>query len=132
MFGFQYLPASLWVIITGISLILVIMSLGVYFWYRARVNAFCKDEGTIADLVAEKTILYVGNGSIPANIGPCKASGIWEITDKGSLVFFFHDPFLDRVARSISNLSDERSRCRFSSFSPFLCGYARSCSLCGC
>jgi len=57
MFGFQYLPASLWVIITGISLILVIISLGVYFWYRARVNAFGKDERTIADLVAEKTIL---------------------------------------------------------------------------
>jgi hypothetical protein len=57
MFGFQYLPASLWVIITGISLILVIISLGVYFWYRARVDAFNNGEKTVAGLAARENIL---------------------------------------------------------------------------
>ena len=57
MFGFQYLPASLWVIITGISLILVIISLGVYFWYRARVDALNNGEKTVASLAARENIL---------------------------------------------------------------------------
>ena len=57
MFGFQYLPASLWVIITGISLIIVIITLGVYFWYRARTEAFNVAEKTVARLAAEKNIL---------------------------------------------------------------------------
>jgi len=57
MFGFQYLPASLWVIITGISLILVIISLGVYFWYRARTGAFNEAEKTVAGLAAKENIL---------------------------------------------------------------------------
>ena len=56
MFGFQYLPASLWVIITGISLILVIISLGVYFWYRARVDALNNGEKTVASLAASVSL----------------------------------------------------------------------------
>ncbi len=57
MSGLQYLPASLWVIITGISLILVIISLGVYFWYRARVDALNNGEKTVASLAAREGIL---------------------------------------------------------------------------
>ena len=57
MEGFQYLSASIWAIITALSLILVIIAIGVYFWYRARIDAFDKDEKTVAGLAAMKNKL---------------------------------------------------------------------------
>lgn len=57
MEGFQYLSASIWAIITALSLILVIIAIGVYFWYRARVDALDKDEKTVAGLAAMKNKL---------------------------------------------------------------------------
>ena len=57
MEGLQYLSASIWAITTALSLILVIIAIGVYFWYRARVNALDKDEKTVAGLAAMKNKL---------------------------------------------------------------------------
>lgn len=49
-----YLPALLWAIITGISLIVVLLALGIYLWYRRRVEAVVSDASKVAELAAKK------------------------------------------------------------------------------
>ena len=52
--GSQYLSASIWVIATAISLLLVLLALGIYLWYRNRVQAVIEDASAVADLSAQR------------------------------------------------------------------------------
>ena len=52
-----YLPTALWALVTGMSLVLVLVAFGIYLWYRKRVEAVIKDASTVADLAAQKDYL---------------------------------------------------------------------------
>ena len=52
--GSQYLSASIWSIVTATSLLLVLLALGIYLWYRNRVKAVVEDASAVADLSARK------------------------------------------------------------------------------
>ncbi|MFH1671844.1 MAG: hypothetical protein ABIF87_00215, partial [Pseudomonadota bacterium] len=54
MSGFQYLSASLWIFVTTFGLVIVLLALFVYLWYRSRVKAVVQDASSVADLAAEK------------------------------------------------------------------------------
>lgn len=51
-----FLPTSLWVLTTGISLILVLLACGMYAWYHKRFKAVLNDSKDVADLAAKKEI----------------------------------------------------------------------------
>ena len=50
----QYLSATLWSTVTAISLLLVLLALGIYLWYRSRLKAVVEDGFAVADLSARK------------------------------------------------------------------------------
>ncbi len=52
--GSQYLSASIWSIVTATSLLLVLLALGIYLWYRSRLKAVVEDASAVADLSAQK------------------------------------------------------------------------------
>jgi type VI protein secretion system component VasK len=52
-----YLPTTIWVLATGLSLLIVLVALGIYLWYRQRVQAVIEDASAVADLAAKKTQL---------------------------------------------------------------------------
>jgi len=52
--GSQYLSASIWSIVTATSLLLVLLALGIYLWYRSRLKAAVEDASAVADLSARK------------------------------------------------------------------------------
>lgn len=52
-----FLPTSLWGLATGMSLLIVLLSCGIYLWYRSRIKAAVKDSEDVADLAAEKVRL---------------------------------------------------------------------------
>ena len=54
MEGFQYLSASIWAIITAISVLLVLLALGIYLWYQNRLKAVIVTASSAADLAARK------------------------------------------------------------------------------
>ena len=61
MEGFQYLSASIWAIVTAISLLSVLLALGIYLWYRSRLKAVVEDASAVANLAAEKEQLEAEN-----------------------------------------------------------------------
>ena len=61
MEGFQYLSASIWSIVTATSLLLVLLALGIYQWYRNRLKAVVEDASDVANLAAEKEQLEAEN-----------------------------------------------------------------------
>lgn len=52
-----FLPTSIWGLMTGLSLILVLLACGMYAWYHKRFKTALKDSKDVADLAAEKEIL---------------------------------------------------------------------------
>ena len=52
--GSQYLLTSIWSIVTATSLLLVLLTLGIYLWYRSRLKAVVDDASDVANLAAEK------------------------------------------------------------------------------
>jgi peptidoglycan hydrolase CwlO-like protein len=52
-----YLPTTIWVLATGLSLLIILVALGIYLWYRQRVQAVIEDASAVADLAAKKTQL---------------------------------------------------------------------------
>ena len=52
--GSQYLSASIWSIVTAASLLMVLLAMGIYLWYRNRVKAVVEDASAVADLSARK------------------------------------------------------------------------------
>ena len=49
-----FLPTSLWGIATGLSLVIVLVTCAMYFWYRQRIAAAIGDESDVATLAAKK------------------------------------------------------------------------------
>ncbi|HHT9130249.1 MAG TPA: hypothetical protein ACFYEC_05230, partial [Candidatus Brocadiaceae bacterium] len=49
-----FLPASIWALTTGLSLVLVLLACGMYVWYHNRFKAVLKDAEDMADLAAKK------------------------------------------------------------------------------
>lgn len=60
-----YLPTALWALVTGMSLVLVLVAFGIYLWYRKRVEAVIEDASTVANLAAQK-------GQLEAEIEQCR------------------------------------------------------------
>jgi len=54
MSGFQYLSASLWIFVTTFGLVIVLLALFAYLWYRSRVKAVGIEVSSVANLAAEK------------------------------------------------------------------------------
>ena len=52
-----YLPTTIWVLATGLSLLIILVALGIYLWYRQRVQAVIEDASAVADLAAKKLSL---------------------------------------------------------------------------
>ncbi|WP_347274610.1 hypothetical protein [Candidatus Kuenenia sp.] len=52
-----FLPTSIWGLMSGLSLILVLLACGMYVYYHKRLKAMIKDSEDVADLAARKTIL---------------------------------------------------------------------------
>ena len=52
-----FLPTPIWALATGLSLILVMLACGIYFWHRSRLKALVKDGEDAADLAARKVNL---------------------------------------------------------------------------
>jgi len=48
------LPTSIWGITTGLSLVIVLVTTAMYFWYRQRIAAALGDEEAVATLAAKK------------------------------------------------------------------------------
>ncbi len=48
------LPTSIWGIATGLSLVIVLVTCAMYFWYRQRIAAAIGDESDVATLAAKK------------------------------------------------------------------------------
>ncbi len=57
MLELPFLPTSIWGISTGMSLILVLLACGMYYWYRSRIRSVIKDSEDAADLAAMKVQL---------------------------------------------------------------------------
>lgn len=53
----QDLSIPLWAFITSASILLVLVSIAIYIWYRTRLTAGLKDGSDVADLAAEKVFL---------------------------------------------------------------------------
>ena len=49
-----FLPTSIWGLMTGLSLILVLLACGMYVYYHKRLKAVIGDAKDVADLAAEK------------------------------------------------------------------------------
>jgi len=76
MEGFQYLSASLWIFVTTFSLVIVLLALFIYLWYRSRVKAVGQDASSVADLAAEKD-------QLEAEIAQCRT---WLENNKEDLL----------------------------------------------
>ena len=71
-----FLPTPIWAIATGLSLILVMLACGIYFWHRSRLKALVKDGEDAADLAARKV-------QLEAEVEQCKK---WLVENKDRLL----------------------------------------------
>ena len=52
-----FLPGPIWALVTGLSLMLVLVACAIYLWYRSRIKAAIEDYEDVSNLAAKNDLL---------------------------------------------------------------------------